>query len=248
GESQRRDAGITTPCCQDAQTQHHEQSLLAEDAVDAVHEVVRVDETDQYRDEREQYPPERGIACHPGRQRGEPDQQCGAGVHEQPWHHRQRRVVVTPADQRDAEYGSRDRGGLRPRQRTIEETPRHHARRRDRGNDADPAAARRRLRMRAPLAGLVQQTATPRIGQRRAGEREREQQRATRNDRQRNDDRGAVRDTHRYSETTLWIGRTVPQLLQLGHCQWCALAPKPQWLQRYMARPSSSLWVRSRRI
>src|SRR5690348_5528053 len=38
-----------------------------------------------------------------------------------------------------------------------------------------------------------------------------------------------------YSLTTLRIGRTVPQLLQLGHCQWWALAPNPQWLQRYIA-------------
>src|SRR5690348_6804628 len=38
-----------------------------------------------------------------------------------------------------------------------------------------------------------------------------------------------------YSLTTPWIGLTVPQFLQLGHCQWCALAPKPQRLQRYIA-------------
>ena len=34
-----------------------------------------------------------------------------------------------------------------------------------------------------------------------------------------NDQDQASRSTSRYSPTTPWIGRTEPQLLQLGHCQ-----------------------------
>ena len=38
---------------------------------------------------------------------------------------------------------------------------------------------------------------------------------------------GTVQSTAKFSS-----GLTVPHSLQLGHCQWCVLAPKPQRVQR----------------